>query len=114
MNCHAARAGITLYDVHDVIVSDLVVRGYQLDGVNCHDTVRRSDLVNLTCTDNGRSGISIGGASRVRVDTCTSSGNGAAQLRVEGFCIVQTIGNMFDATSAPAIVRQGGQIIEEK
>jgi hypothetical protein len=112
--CCGEQAGITLYDVHDVIVSDLVVRGYQLDGVNCHDTVRRSDLVNVTCIENGRSGISIGGACRVRVDTCTAAGNGAAQMRVEGYCIVQTIGNVFDAATAPAIVREGGTIIEEK
>src|SRR5262245_37529184 len=62
LSCCGMTVGITLYDVTDVIVRDLVVRGYQLDGVNCHDTVRRSDLVGLTCTDNGRSGISIGGA----------------------------------------------------
>jgi hypothetical protein len=114
LSCCGHTVAITLYDVHDVIVSDLVVRGYQLDGVNCHDTVRRSDLVNLKCIENGRSGISIGGACRVRVDTCTASGNGAAQFRVEGFCIVQTIGNLFDPASAPAIVREGGTIIEEK
>lgn len=113
LSCCGETVGITLYDVHDVIVSDLVVRGYQLDGVNCHDTVRRSDLLNLTCTENGRSGISIGGACRVRVDTCTCAANGEAQLRVEGYCIVQTVANTFDATSAPAIVREGGRIVEE-
>ena len=114
LSCCGETVGITLYDVHDVIVSGLVVRGYQLDGVNCHDTVRRSDLVELTCIENGRSGISIGGACRVRVDTCTSAGNGEAQLRVEGYCIVQTIANVLDAASAPAILREGGTIIEEK
>jgi hypothetical protein len=113
LSCCGEQAGITVYDVHDVIISDLVLRGYQLDGINCHDTVTRSDLVNLKCIENGRSGISIGGASRVRVDTCTAAGNGAAQMRVEGYCIVQTVGNMFDAASAPAIVREGGKIIEE-
>lgn len=113
LSCCGMQAGITVYDVTDVIIRDLVVRGYQLDGVNCHDTVRRSDLVNLKCIENGRSGISIGGACRVRVDTCTAAGNGAAQMRVEGFCIVQTVANMFDAASAPAIVREGGTIIEE-
>ncbi|HEX5105427.1 MAG TPA: right-handed parallel beta-helix repeat-containing protein [Pirellulaceae bacterium] len=114
LSCCGHQVALTLYDVHDVIVRDLVVRGYQLDGVNCHDNVRRSDLINLTCIENGRSGISIGGASRVRIDTCTAAGNGAAQLRVEGYCIVQTIENTFDGTSAPAIVREGGTIIEEK
>jgi hypothetical protein len=113
LSCCGMQAGITVYDVTDVIIRDLVIRGYQLDGVNCHDTVRRSDLVNLKCIENGRSGISIGGACRVRVDTCSAAGNGAAQMRVEGFCIVQTIGNLFDAASAPAIVREGGRIIQE-
>jgi hypothetical protein len=112
LSCCGMQAGITVYDVHDVIISDLVIRGYQLDGINCHDTVTRSDLLNLKCIENGRSGISIGGASRVRVDTCTAAGNGEAQMRVEGFCIVQTVGNTFDAASAPAIVREGGTIIE--
>jgi hypothetical protein len=114
LSCCGHTVGITLYDVHDVVVSDLIVRGFQLDGVNCHDNVRRTDLVGISSVHNGRSGISIGGSCRVRVDSCSAAGNGEAQLRVEGFSIVQTIENMFDATSAPAIVREGGRIIEEE
>ncbi|HND56820.1 MAG TPA: hypothetical protein PLV92_30585, partial [Pirellulaceae bacterium] len=30
-------AGLTLYDVRHVIVQDLVVQGFRLDGINCHD-----------------------------------------------------------------------------
>jgi hypothetical protein len=111
--CCGAQAGITLYDVHDVVVMDLAVRGFWLDGVNCHDNVRRSDLVRIAASENGRSGLSIGGASRVRVDTCTAAGNGAAQFRMEGFCRVQLLDNTFDAATAPAIVREGGTVVEE-
>ncbi len=113
LSCCLHPAGITLYDVHDVIIENLVVRGFYLDGVNAHDTTTRSDLIGLDCKDNGRSGISIGGASRVRIDTCTASGNGAAQVRIEGYSIVQMIDNKLDATSAPAIVREGGRIVAE-
>src|SRR5438132_1095868 len=42
------QVGITLYNVHDVIIEDLHVRGFWLDGVNCHDNVRRADLVRIT------------------------------------------------------------------
>ena len=63
-----------------MIVQDLVVRGFWLDGVNCHDNVKRTDLVRITASHNGRSGISVGGSSRVRIDTCTASGNGARRF----------------------------------
>jgi len=111
LSCCGEQVGITLYEVHDVIIGDLNFRGFWLDGVNCHDNVRHTDLVRLTTTHNGRSGISIGGASRVRIDTCTSAGNGAAQVRTEGFCTVRMIDNQLDETTAPAIVKEGGQII---
>ena len=111
--CCGLTVGITLYDVHDVVITGLVVRGFQLDGINAHDTVRRTDLVGLNCHHNGRSGISVGGASRVRIDTCAAAGNGAAQVRTEGYCIVQTIENQLDAASAPAIVSEGGKVVAE-
>lgn len=112
--CCGDQTGITLYEVHDVVVQDLVVRGFWLDGVNCHDNVRRSDLVRITGKENGRSGFSVGGASRVRIDTCTAAGNGAAQIRLEGFCRVQLLDNALDPATAPALVKEGGTIVEDK
>lgn len=106
LSCSGEQAGITLYDVHDVIVQDLTIRGFQLDGANCHDNVRRTDLVRLITKENGRSGISIGGSSRVRVDSCASAANGEAQVRIEGYCIVEMIDNTLDATTAPALFRE--------
>jgi hypothetical protein len=113
LSCCLHQAGITLYDVHDVIIENLVIRGFFLDGVNAHDTTTRTDLIGLVCKDNGRSGISVGGASRVRIDTCQASGNGAAQVRTEGFSIVQIIDSQLDPASAPAIVSDGGRVIAE-
>lgn len=112
LSCCLHPVGITLYEVHDVIIENFTIRGFYLDGVNCHDQVTRSDLVNVRSEYNGRSGFSIGGASRVRVDTCSAAGNGAAQLRTEGHSITQLVDNQFDPTSAPAVVREGGQIVE--
>lgn len=114
LSCCGEQTGITLYDVHDVIVSDLVVRGFHLDGVNAHDNVRRSDLIGLNCRENGRSGISVGGSSRIRIDSCNASANGVAQFRIEGYSIAQLVGNAFNPATAPAILREGGRIIDEK
>jgi hypothetical protein len=113
LSCCGEQAGITLYEVHDVLVRDLVVRGFQFDGVNCHDNVKRTDLIRITSQENGRSGFSVGGASRVRIDTCTAAGNGAAQVRTEGYCTVELVGNMLDAETAPALVREGGRVSME-
>ncbi len=38
------QVGITLYEVRDVVIKDLVIQGFQLDGVNAHDGVRRTTL----------------------------------------------------------------------
>lgn len=71
--------GITLYQVLNVEIQDLVVQGYQLDGVNAHDSAFNVKLVGLTCRGNGRSGISIGGALRVELEACLVGNNGEWQ-----------------------------------
>jgi len=111
--CCGEQAGITLYNVHDVVIQDLIVRGFWIDGVNCHDNVRDAVLTRIKASDNGRSGFSVGGASRVRIDSCTAAGNGAAQLRTEGYCTVGLHGNQLDPATAPALIKEGGTIINE-
>ncbi|MFN0021860.1 MAG: right-handed parallel beta-helix repeat-containing protein [Pirellulaceae bacterium] len=111
--CCGLQTGITLYEVHDLVISNLTVRGFQLDGVNAHDTARRIDIVNVTSVDNGRSGFSIGGASRVRLDDCQAAGNGKSQVRTEGYSITQILGGKLDETTAPAVVSDGGKVIRE-
>ncbi|MCH8046685.1 MAG: right-handed parallel beta-helix repeat-containing protein [Planctomycetes bacterium] len=78
--------GITLYRVDHVVIFDLIVQGYQLDGINAHDLARNVSLVGVASRGNGRSGVSVGGASQVTVQACTLHENGTAQLRTEGEC----------------------------
>jgi len=103
--------GITLYDVEHVIVQDLIVRGYRLDGINAHDRASEVQIRNVTAAENGRSGISVGGASRVVLNTVQSLGNGAAQIRTEGRCIVKLRRVTADTATAPALHRDGGEVI---
>lgn len=113
LSCCGEQVGITLYNVHDVVVQDLNIRGFWIDGVNCHDNVRDAVLTRISAIDNGRSGFSIGGASRVRIENCTAAGNGAVQLRTEGYCTVELRGNQLDPATAPALIKEGGTIINE-
>lgn len=106
----ALPVGLTLYEVRHVVVSDLIVQGFQLDGVNAHDNVYDARLVGLTCRGNGRSGISIGGASRVRLESCLVGDNGAAQVRTEGFSRTEIADSQLLENTAPAIVREGGLV----
>lgn len=112
-SCCGLQTGVTLYEVHDLVISNLTVRGFQLDGVNAHDTARRIDLAGVLSLENGRSGFSIGGASRVRLEDCTAAGNGAAQVRTEGFSVTQIIGGKFDEATAPAVISDGGKVLRE-
>ncbi|MDA1053069.1 MAG: right-handed parallel beta-helix repeat-containing protein [Planctomycetota bacterium] len=103
--------GITLYEARNVVISDLVVQGFQLDGLNAHDSVFDATFVGLTCRGNGRSGISVGGASRVKIIACLVGNNGAAQVRSEGFSRTEILNcDLVEAANAPAVVRDGGLV----
>jgi hypothetical protein len=98
--------GITLYQVRNVVVSDLIVQGYQLDGVNAHDGNLNVSLINIKGRGNGRSGISVGGSSQVRIAESILGDNGAAQVRAEGYSLVEILASDLYAASAPALVRE--------
>jgi hypothetical protein len=100
--------GITLYDVIHVLIRNLVVRGYRLDGVNAHDNAMECTLAGLRCEENGRSGFSIGGASRVTIVDCSAAANGDCQLRTEGWSTARVRDTrLVSAEGAPAWKRGG-------
>lgn len=77
------RVGITLYDVENVVIHDLNVRGFQLDGINAHDNAMDCILSQVSSTANGRSGVAVCGASRVRLVKSNLQQNGSVQLHME-------------------------------
>ncbi len=104
--------GITLYDTSHVVVRNLTVTGFRIDGINCHDLANEIVLENIAANQNGRSGISVGGASGVKITLCRLSENGQAQLRTEGQCLVELRETKIKAGGALAIDRDGGVVIE--
>jgi hypothetical protein len=106
----ALPVGITLYEVRQVVIRDLIVQGFQQDGINAHDSVFDAWLTSVTCRGNARSGISVGGASRVLISECLLGGNGEAQLRTEGHSHTRVVNSRLLDTTAPAIQSQGGSV----
>ena len=83
--------GITLYNVEHVVIRDLNVRGFRLDGINAHGNARDCVLAKITSTGNGRSGISIGGASTVSVLNSEVRDNGEVELRADGWSTTRVL-----------------------
>lgn len=110
----AEQTGLTLYDVSDIVIRNLNIVGYRLDGINCHDLVDNVRFENVVSTDNGRSGISVGGASRVVVANSRLAGNGDSQARTEGQSLLELSNVNIDADVSKAIDRAGGRVIESR
>jgi len=69
------ECGITIYKTNHVVITDLVVQGFRIDGVSAHD-VTNTLLLGLTCRGNGRSGLASVGASQLTVEACLLGHNG--------------------------------------
>ena len=78
------QTGITLYNLHNLRIENLVLQGFQQEGINAHELVTHCKLVNVECRANGRAGLSVGGASRVTVTRSNFYDNGRVQVRTEG------------------------------
>ena len=92
------QTGITLYNTEYIRIENLVIQGFQQDGINAHELVRNCELVRVECRANGRSGISVGGVSRVTLRRLQVLRQRAEpQLRVEGQGRVTARGCDFDA-----------------
>jgi len=102
--------GITLYQVRETQVFDLVVQGFAVDGVNVHDGVGPCYLAGLTCRGNGRAGIGVAGASRVKIEACLLGNNGESQLHVGGLTQTYVVNCDLLDNTAPAWHRESGSL----
>ena len=114
LSCGGHTVGITLYEVRHVIIMELTVRGYQLDGINAHDGARDVILASVSSEGNGRSGFSVGGASRVFLWRCSGKNNGEAQMRAEGYAHVARKECHFESGPGEATRREDHAVIEPR
>ncbi len=105
------QTGLTIYDIGYIELRNFTFRGYRLDGVNSHDLAEGITLENFTFADNGRSGLSVGGASSIVLMNSTSKGNGESQVRTEGECLLELQNVTLEPGDALEMDRKGGRIV---
>ncbi|MCA9213020.1 MAG: right-handed parallel beta-helix repeat-containing protein [Planctomycetales bacterium] len=104
------RAGITLYGVQNVHIRNLIVQGFQIDGISASDNAFDCKLVGVTARGNGRSGVNVGGASKLMIDSCVIGDNSTAQLRTEGWSTTVVVSTELLESTAPAFEMNGGKL----
>jgi hypothetical protein len=109
----AQTVGITLYQVRGVLIRDLIVEGFQLDGINAHDRATECVLDGVIARGNGRAGVAVGGASEVRLINCLLGDNGDAQLLTDGPSKTFVRSSRLLDNTAPPLLRRGGEVWEE-
>lgn len=94
--------GITLYQVEGIIIKDLIVQGFQLDGISAANGVRDTRLVGVTARGNGRSGVNVAGSSKVILEACLLGNNRMEQLRMADWSTTEVLNTNIYANTAPA------------
>ncbi len=109
------QTGITLFHVRRVGIVDLTVQGFRLDGISAYNSARDVYLGGVTCRGNGRSGITVGGASQVEIDASLIGNNGEAQLLTLPASETRVRNSELFSNTAPAWVDRGGRVyIDDK
>lgn len=102
--------GITMYKVRGAVISDLIVQGFQLDGITVHDGVGPCTIERVNCRGNGRSGICTQGGSRLEIVDSVVGDNGEAQLFLDGLARTTVRNCELIANTAPAYRLLGGKL----
>lgn len=103
------QTGITLFHVRHVAIVNLTVQGFRLDGINAHNSAGGVYLGGVTSRGNGRSGITVGGASKVEIGVSVLGSNGRAQLLTLPYSETLVRNSQLFSKTAPAWVDQGGR-----
>lgn len=74
------KVGVSLIQVRGVRIHDLTVLGFQRDGIAAANGALDVVLDNVQARQNGRSGLMIGGASRIYAGYCRFEENGGPQV----------------------------------
>lgn len=114
LSCCDLWTGITLYHVHDVMVMNLTIQGYQVDGIQAKDRVIRGEIAGVVCRGNGRAGVNVEGASEVVVSESLLGDNRTCQLRAEKPALVILETTELPETTAPDILNRDARIFVDR
>ena len=106
----ALDTAITLVAVNKVAISDLSIQGFRLDGINAANAVHDVAITRVVCRGNGRSGITVGGASLADLDTVSTGDNGMAQVLALPLPEIHLENCKLLSNTAPGLVDRGGRV----
>ena len=106
----ALDTAITLLAVSKVAVSDLSIQGFRLDGINAANAAHDVAVSRVICRGNGRSGITVGGASLVDLDSVSAGDNGLAQVLALPWSEIHLENCRLLSNTAPGLVDRGGKV----
>ncbi len=106
----ALDTGITLLAVSKVAISGLSIQGFRLDGINAANAAHDVAITRVVCRGNGRSGIAVGGASLVDLDSISAGDNGRAQVLALPFSEIHLENCKLLSNTAPGLVDRGGKV----
>lgn len=107
------KTGITLVHVRGVIIRDLVVQGFQIDGIAAANTANDILLQRIVARGNGRAGLTVGGASQVTLVDSLLGNNAEAQILTLPYCEIHVDNTQVLGNTAPAWVSRGGRFYLE-
>lgn len=106
LNMAIARrtCGITVFSAHDIVISDLTIQHFRLDGVNLHDLASHVELERLTLRENGRAGLAIGGSSTAQISASSVERNRDHSVLIQEAAAIALEDCIVDA--APTVVQR--------
>ncbi|MBI3862646.1 MAG: right-handed parallel beta-helix repeat-containing protein [Planctomycetia bacterium] len=109
----AEEVGITLLDVDNVVIHNLELRHFRLDGVNVHDRCKNIILDQVKLVENGRAGLAVGGCSLVGIKDSEISGNRVAQVLNAEVAQTEIISTKLASAAGNPIRKTGGHVLVE-
>jgi hypothetical protein len=106
----ALDTAITLLAVTKVAISDLSIQGFRLDGINAANAAHDVAITRVICRGNGRSGITVGGASLADLVSISAGDNGLAQVLALPLSEIHLENCKLLSNTAPGLVDQGGKV----
>ena len=88
--------GITVYGASHILISDVTVQHFRLDGVGVPDLARNVELRNVRMTENGRAGLSVGGSASVTVKDAAIEKNGRNSVLISETASVEVTDSQLD------------------
>ncbi|MCE5267517.1 MAG: right-handed parallel beta-helix repeat-containing protein [Planctomycetaceae bacterium] len=113
LSCASEQTGITLFHVEHVVIADLTVQGFQLDGVSLFNSARDVSLVGVTSRGNGRCGVTVGGASLATINSSLLGDNGMAQLLTLPCSETRLRSTEILSNTGPGWLDQGGSVVRD-